>query len=205
MFKKFLPKNKKFFELSSELSNSILEGAKLLNEMLIKFENFGEYTSKISMIEHKCDGIIHQIVNELNETFITPIDREDIFSLADGLDNVMDSLDVIANRIFIYKVKNPIEYGPQLSEIILRQAEILKDIIPGLSEAKDTLSKLISIKKLETEGDVIFRQAISQLFENEKDPIELIKKKEILEILEKAIDRCNSVGIIIEGIIIKNV
>ncbi|HEY9186671.1 MAG TPA: DUF47 family protein [Bacteroidota bacterium] len=205
MFKKFLPKNKKFFELSSELSNSILEGAKLLNEMLIKFENFGEYTSKISMIEHKCDGIIHQIVNELNETFITPIDREDIFSLADGLDNVMDSLDVIANRIFIYKVKNPIEYGPQLSEIILRQAEILKDIVPGLSEAKDTLSKLISIKKLETEGDVIFRQAISQLFENEKDPIELIKKKEILEILEKAIDRCNSVGIIIEGIIIKNV
>jgi predicted phosphate transport protein (TIGR00153 family) len=205
MFKKFLPKNKKFFELSSELSNNILEGAKLLNEMLVKFENFGEYTSKISMIEHKCDGIIHQIVNELNETFITPIDREDIFSLADGLDNVMDSLDVIANRIFIYKVKNPIEYGPQLSEIILRQAEILKDIVPGLSEAKDTLSKLISIKKLETEGDVIFRQAISQLFENEKDPIELIKKKEILEILEKAIDRCNSVGIIIEGIIIKNV
>jgi len=205
MFKKFLPKNKKFFELSSELSNSILEGAKLLNEMLIKFENFGEYTSKISMIEHKCDGIIHQIVNELNETFITPIDREDIFSLADSLDNVMDSLDVIANRIYIYKVKNPIEYGPQLSEIILRQAEILKDIVPGLSEAKDTLSKLISIKKLETEGDVIFRQAISQLFENEKDPIELIKKKEILEILEKAIDRCNSVGIIIEGIIIKNV
>lgn len=205
MFKKFLPKNKKFFELSSELSVSILEGAKLLNEMLIKFENFGEYTSKISIIEHKCDGIIHQIVNELNETFITPIDREDIFSLADSLDNVMDSLDVIANRIFIYKVKNPIEYGPQLSEIILRQAEILKDIVPSLADSKDTLSKLISIKKLETEGDVIFRQAISQLFENEKDAIELIKKKEILEILEKAIDRCNSVGIVIEGIIIKNV
>jgi len=205
MFRKFLPKDKKFFELSSELSENILEGAKLLKEMLDKFENFGEYTSKISLIEHACDGIIHKIVNELNETFITPIDREDIFELADSLDNIIDSIDVIANRIFIYKVKNPIEYGPQLSEIILKQAELLREIVPNILKSKDALTKLVFVKKLETEGDVIFRQAVSQLFENEKDPIELIKKKEILEILEKAIDRCHRAGIVVEGIIIKNV
>mgnify|MGYP000876403150 CR=1 FL=1 len=205
MFKKFLPKDQKFFELSSSLSGNILEGAKLLNKMLNDFENFGEYTSKISLIEHTCDGLIHQIVNELNETFITPIDREDIFALADSLDNIIDSIDVIANRIFLFKIKSPIEYGPQLSEIILRQAEILKDIVPNIVDSKNALSKLISVKKLESEGDVIFRQALSQLFENEKDPIELIKKKEILEILEKAIDRCNRVSIVVEGIIIKNV
>jgi uncharacterized protein len=204
MFQKFLPKDKKFFELSTELSENILAGAKLLNEMLVKFDNFGEYTSKISLIEHKCDEIIHNIVHELNETFITPIDREDIFSLADSLDNIIDSIDVIANRIYIYKVKNPIEYGPQLSEIILRQAMILKEIVPNIVSSKESLGKLTSVKKLETEGDVIFRQAVSQLFENEKDAIELIKKKEILEILEKAIDRGQRVAVVVEGIIIKN-
>jgi uncharacterized protein len=205
MFKKFLPKEKKFLELMTEHSKSILEGATLLNEMLVKFENISEYATKIRMIEHKCDEITHTVVHELNETFVTPIDREDLFALVDSLDNVADSLDNIANRIFLYKIKAPIQFGPQLSEIILSQAKIIVGVVQSLIENKKTFDELVKLRKLESDGDVIFYQALTQLFETEKDPIELIKKKEIIEILEKAIDRCQTVSIVVESILIKNV
>jgi uncharacterized protein len=204
MFKKFLPKEKKFMELLSEITTGILEAATILNEMLVKFENLGEYSSKISFIEHRCDDLTHKIKNELNETFITPIDREDIYSLSHSLDNIIDSMDVIANRVCLYKVKNNIEFGVQLSEILLEQAKILIEVIKHLEDHKNLFEKLVAIRKLETDGDVVFRRAISELFENEKDPIELIKKKEILEIFEKAVDRCQTASIVVESILIKN-
>ena len=205
MFKKILPKEKKFFDFLSELSGHILDAATLLNEMLIKFENIGEYKSKIRMIEHKADEVSRKISKELNETFITPIDREDIFQLVHALDNVVDSIDVIANRIFVFKVKNPIEFGPQLSELLLEQAKIIVEAVKDIDDFKETDKKLVAIHRLESEGDVIFQQAIAQLFENEKDVVELIKKKEILEILEKAIDRAQRIAILLEGILIKNI
>jgi len=205
MFKKLLPKEEKFFEFLSEMSKHILQAATLLNEMLIKFEDIGEYKSKIRLIEHHADEVSTKISKELNETFITPIDREDIFSLVHALDNVVDSIDVIANRIYMYKVKAPVEFGPQLSEILLSQAKIIADVVNNLEDYKNTSKKLVAIRDLESEGDTIFQQAISQLFENEKDAVELIKKKEVLEILEKAIDRAQRVSIVCEGILIKNI
>ncbi len=205
MFKKLLPKEQKFLSFLNEMTNHILQAATLLNEMLVKFENIGEYKSKIRLIEHHADEVSAKISKELNETFITPIDREDIFQLVHALDNVVDSIDVIANRIFIYKVKAPIEFGPQLSEILLSQARIITDVVANLEDHKNTGKKLIAIRDLESKGDTIFQQAITQLFENEKDAVELIKKKETLEILEKAIDRAQRVSIVCEGILIKNI
>jgi uncharacterized protein len=205
MFNKILPKEKKFFEFLHELSQHILEAATLLNEMLIKFENIGDYQSKIRIIEHKADEVSHRISRELNETFITPIDREDIFQLVHTLDNVVDSIDVIASRIFLYKVKNPVEFGPQLSEILLSQAKIVVEAVKDLDNYKEMDKKLEAIHKLESDGDVIFQQAIALLFENEKDAVELIKKKEILEILEKAIDRAQRIAIVLGGILVKNI
>ena len=205
MFKKLLPKEQKFLSFLNEMTNHILQAATLLNEMLVKFENIGEYKSKIRLIEHHADEVSAKISKELNETFITPIDREDIFQLVHALDNVVDSIDVIANRIFIYKVKAPIEFGPQLSEILLSQARIITDVVANLEDHKNTGKKLIAIRDLESKGDAIFQQAITQLFENEKDAVELIKKKETLEILEKAIDRAQRVSIVCEGILIKNI
>ncbi|RJP73990.1 MAG: DUF47 family protein [Ignavibacteriales bacterium] len=205
MFKKLLPKEEKFLDFLKEMSTYILQAAALLNEMLIRFENIGEYKSKIRLIEHHADEVSAKISKELNETFITPIDREDIFSLVHALDNVVDSIDVIANRIFTYKVKAPIEFGPQLSDILLSQAKIIVEVISNLEDHKHTGQKLVAIRDLESEGDTTFQQAITQLFENEKDAIELIKKKEILEILEKAIDRAQRVSIVCEGVLIKNI
>jgi uncharacterized protein len=205
MFKKILPKEKKFFEFLGEIANHILEAATLLNEMLVKFESIGEYQSKIRMIEHKADEVSHRISKELNETFITPIDREDIFQLVHTLDNVVDSIDVIASRIFLYKVKNPVEFGPQLSEILLSQAKIIVEAVKDLDDYKAMEKKLDAIHKLESQGDTTFQQAIALLFENEKDAVELIKKKEILEILEKAIDRAQRIAIVLGGILVKNI
>ena len=202
--KKFLPKKSKFYQLLNELSSFILEAAELLNEMLEKWDNFSEYASHIHLLEHKCDDLTHQLINELNETFITPIDREDIHALANSLDNIIDCIDVIANRIHIYKVKNPIDFAPQLTEILLLQLKLLSEVVNSFEEHKDVFSKLIKIRNYETEGDKIFQNALSQLFDNEKDHIELIKKKEILEILEQAIDRCQTATIVIESIEIKN-
>ena len=101
--------------------------------------------------------------------------------------------------------KNPIEFGPQLSELLLEQAKIIVEAVKDIDDFKETDKKLVAIHRLESEGDVIFQQAIAQLFENEKDVVELIKKKEILEILEKAIDRAQRIAILLEGILIKNI
>lgn len=204
MFRKFLPKDNKIFNQLSEMSSLVLEGARVLTETLDKFENLGEYASKIRLIEHKCDEITHSIINLLNETFVTPIDREDIHTLVNSLDDVIDCVDVIINRIDLYKVKKRIEFGPQLAEILLSQAELLAEVVRNLSDQKHSFSKLITIRNLETEGDIVFRQAITELFENEKDPVELIKKKELLELFEKAVDRCQTVTIVVEAIMIKN-
>ncbi len=204
MFKKLLLKEEKFFEYLKEMSNHILQAATLLNELLVKFENIGEYKSKIRLIEHDADRVSTKIFTELNETFVTPIDREDIFSLVQALDNIVDSIDVTANRIFIYGVKTKIEFSPQLSEVLLLQAKIIADVILNLRDYKNTSKKLVAIRNLGSEGDTIYQQAITQLFENEKNAIELIKKKDVLKILEKAIDRAQRISVVCESILIKN-
>lgn len=205
MFKKLLPKNNSFFVFLSELSENILEAAKLLNEMLINHHKHFEYSSKIHLLENKCDDLTHKIINELNESFITPIDREDIYELANSLDNIIDAIDAIAIRYSIYKIANPIPFGPQLSEILLLQVQTLNEIIKELNNYDKAFDKLVLVRNLETEGDTVFRDSMSDLFENEKDVIELIKKKEILENIERAVDKCQTATIVIEGILIKNV
>ncbi|MGH2575514.1 MAG: DUF47 domain-containing protein [Ignavibacteria bacterium] len=204
MFKKFLPKAPMFFDILAELSGNIYEATKLLQEMLVKHDHLGEYSTQIHILENKCDDLTHTVINELNETFVTPIDREDIYALANSLDNIIDSIDTIGTRLNIYKIKTPIHYGQELSEILLSQTKLLSDVVHSLQDRKHTMSKLISIRDLETQGDTVFREAITKLFKNEKDIIELIKKKEILENIEKAVDNCQTATLVMEGIVIKN-
>jgi len=202
--KKFVPKTVKFFDLLSELADNILKGAGLMQQMITKWDNLAEYSSEIHLIEHRCDEITHKIVSELNETFITPIDREDIHSFVNSLDNIIDCIDVIANRIHLYKVKNQIEFGTQMIDIVYLQMQIISEVVRKFEEDKNVRDKLVAIRNYETQGDVIFQKALAHLFEFENDVVELIKKKEILELMEKAIDRCQTVAIVIEGIQIKN-
>lgn len=129
MFKKFLPKQNNFFELLIELTASVNEAAKLLDEMMDVHRNFPEYSSKIHFIENRCDDISHKIINALNDTFITPIDREDIFALANSLDDIVDTIDTIASRMNMYKMKTNLQFAPQLTDILILQTGLLNDVI----------------------------------------------------------------------------
>ena len=204
MFKRFLPKQNKFFDILIELTEAVHQAAKMLNEMMHKSENFAEYSSKIHFIENRCDDLTHQVISDLNDTFITPIDREDIFALVNSLDDIVDTIDTIASRMSMYKLKTSLHFGPQLTDILLIQCDVLHDVIKNLQNPKQTTDKIVQVKTLETEGDIIFKDALLDLFENEKDIVELIKKKEILEIIERAVDKCQNASTVIEGILIKN-
>lgn len=204
MFKRFLPKQNKFFDILIELAESVLDAAKMLDEMMDKHENFAEYSSKIHFIENRCDDLTHQVISDLNDTFITPIDREDIFALVNSLDDIVDTIDTIASRLSMYKLKTTLQFGSQLTDILLIQTDVLNDVVKNLQNPKQTTDKIVQVKTLETEGDIVFKDALLDLFENEKDIVDLIKKKEILEIIERAVDKCQNAATVIEGILIKN-
>ncbi len=204
MFRKFLPQKEKFFILLFDLAKNVHEGTKLLHDIMENPDLLSENATKIHILENKCDEFTHTIINELNETFVTPLDREDIYLLTNSLDDVIDSIDTIATRFGIYKPKKSFAFGPQLSGILLSQTEIITQIVEHLKDHKNTMQKIIAIRNLETEGDLVFKEALTNLFEKQDDVKELIKEKEILEITEKAVDRCQRVAIAIESIIIKN-
>ncbi|MBN8584919.1 MAG: DUF47 family protein [Ignavibacteria bacterium] len=204
MFKRFLPKQNNFFEILNELAESVLEAGKMLDEMMDKQDSFAEYSHKIHFIENRCDDLTHQVISDLNDTFITPIDREDIFALVNSMDDIVDTIDTIASRMSMYKLKSKLQFGPQLTDILLIQTDVLFDVVKNLQNPKQTTEKIVQVKTLETEGDIVFKDALLDLFENEKDVVELIKKKEILEIIERAVDKCQNAATVIEGILIKN-
>jgi len=204
MLDRFFPKKNKFFDILTELSDNVLEATRLLKEMFDKNENIAEYSSRIHIIENKCDDLTHQVISELNDTFITPIDREDIYALVNSLDNIVDTTDTIASRTNMYKLKTPVSFGSQLSDILLIQTTVLASLVRNIQDPKQTTERIVQVKNLETEGDMVFRESIVHLFEIEKDIVELIKKKEILENIEKAVDRCQNTATVIEGILIKN-
>ena len=182
-----MPKQPKFFELLLIITQHSFEASKLLNEIVKTPENIEELAAHIHMIENKCDELTHRVKNELNETFITPIDREDIFAITNALDDVVDGIDRVSTKMRLYKIKTPLKFGTQLAEILHSQTELLVVAVKLMNENnyKDTLDKLVSIRNLETEGDVVFRDSISYLFDNETDVIELIKKRKFLKILKK--------------------
>lgn len=205
IFRKILPKKDTFFHLISEVGENIQNASKILHEMFGNPDTLAENTSKIHIIENKCDELTHKIINELNESFITPIDREDIYELANSLDDIVDAIDTIAWRMTTYKLKKPTVFGPQLSEILMSQTKLILEIINSLNDSTDSSQKIFTIKNLETAADAVFHESIKQLFEKQTDAIELIKEKEILENIEKTVDRCQRAASVMEGILIKNV
>lgn len=204
MLKRFLPKQNKFFDILIEMAVNMQESAKLLKEMFEKHESYSEFSSRIHILENKCDELTHNVISELNDTFITPIDREDIYALVNSLDDIVDSIDTIGSRATIYKLKSQIPFSVQLCEILLLQANVIADVIKQIQDPKLTTEKIVQVKHLETEGDIMFRDALEHLFENEKDAINLIKEKELIENIERAIDRCHHTATVVEGILIKN-
>src|SRR5881227_1709060 len=186
---RLIPREMKFFELFAELSASLTEGAKLLRSILQNPTDLGMQAEQMQAIEHRGDKATHAIITKLNQTFITPFDREDIHRLASSLDDVLDFMNAAAERIWMYKITEPPPAAAKLSKLVLSQCKELGEAVSHLKDNGDVLARCVEIKRLENEADVASREAIGSLFEREKDPITLIKIKELLEVLETASDK----------------
>lgn len=201
----FIPKNNNFFEFFDNAANNIVKGARVLEEL---FANPGESKEKsdlIKDIEHAGDKITHETMNTLNQTFVTPIDREDIHSLISALDDVMDYIDTAANKFHLYKFGESTPEVKEMAAILMKCAEETVKAVTGLEKLDTSIKHIcIEINSLENEADRISSTAIAKLFENEKDPIQLIKWKELYETLEDAADGFEDVANILEGILVKH-
>lgn len=203
MFTQFLPKEEQYFEHFNEMIKHIHDMAMLTQQFFSAPTYDMDILLRLKPLEKRCDEILTTVVRHLNQTFITPFDREDIFTLINRLDDISDILFGASKRVEIFKLDQPIEGADKLTAIISEQIVELKNAIHGLR--KNAVSdNCKAVKDLEAEADVVYQHYITQLFENETDAINLIKKKEITDILENASDKCQAVASVIITILIKN-
>jgi uncharacterized protein len=201
MFKKLLPKEEKYFEDFKDMISLIEEMADH-TEKIFQFEDQQAHILKMKPLELRCDELTYKITKRLNKSFITPFDREDIFALVKRLDDISDMLLGATIRVETFKIEKKIDYADKLSSIIKEQITELGIAIQDLKVKR--INEVKAVKVLETEADKVYQQAIKELFENERDAIELIKKREILDILERTSDRCQSTANVVLSIFIKN-
>ena len=203
-----IPKDVKFFDMTAEQVKVISDAVSYLKKMVEKEDYSEENVKKIKELEQHCDTLSHEIIDVLNETFITPIDREDIHKIINEIDDIMDLINVVANRLYIYKIKTVKNtYFPEFLENITDAVNAVKNAILSLKDIKKPrriLEYCIEINRLENSGDSIREKAIMELFEKEKNPIEIIKWKEIYEVLETVLDSCEKVARTIEEVLVKN-
>ena len=203
---RLIPRDTTFFDMYVDLAAQVIEGAKLLRDLLSNYDYSAlpAAVQAIKEVEHRADDITHQIFIKLNQTFITPFDREDIHLLASSLDDVLDFTNAAGDRLLTYKIVEPSPSAKVLAEIVLRQSEELAKAVALLDKNSRLLEHCVEVNRLENEADRVSREAIGRLFEREKDPITLIKLKELLEILELASDKAEDAANILESIVLKN-
>jgi predicted phosphate transport protein (TIGR00153 family) len=201
---RLLPRDNKFFELFADLSANLTEGAKLLRSILAEPHDLAMRVSQVQAIEHKGDRATYSIITKLNQTFITPFDREDIHRLASSLDDVLDFVNSAALRLVMYKITAPPPVSAELAGIIVLQCEELAKGVSLLEKNGHVMEHCEEVNRLEDMADHISRTAIAGLFENEKDPIQLIKLKELYEVLEYATDKAEDAANVLEAIVLKS-
>jgi predicted phosphate transport protein (TIGR00153 family) len=199
-----IPRDNTFFEMFSQMSNNLMNGARAMVDLFTDYKDVDSKIAELRRIERMGDEMTHNVLTKLNQTFITPFDREDIHELASSLDDVLDFLNAAGARIIMYRITNPPPAALELSRLILLQTQELHRALPLLQKNGDILTYCVEINRLENEADVISRAAIGRLFDEEKDPITLIKNKELLEFLETATDKAEDVANVLETVVLKN-
>ena len=202
---RFIPRETKFLELFVEIADNVADGARALSDLLhnYDYETMPAAVARIAAIEHKGDEMTHRILIKLNQTFITPFDREDIHLLASSLDDVLDFIFAASDRLVTYKITQPSPSAKVLAAIILKQAEELGKAVALLDKDTRLLDHCVEVNRLENEADKVSREAIGRLFDGEPDPITLIKLKELLEVLEEASDKAEDVADVLETVVLK--
>jgi predicted phosphate transport protein (TIGR00153 family) len=204
---RFLPRDESFFDHFEMQGRKTVEGCRALVAMVGAPTNVAAQAKAISDIEHECDQITHNVVAQLHRTFITPLDRNDIYRLITKMDDVMDFVEAAAERLALYDVKEMTPESVGLAKVLLESAERVLEAVAGFRDLKHPqliLEKCVEINRLENVADAQLREALARLFREERDPITIMKWKEIYELLETATDRCEDVANIIEGVVLEN-
>ena len=199
-----LPRDRTFFDLFIEGGQNAVRAAKLLDEMMHSWPESAGLSREILLAEQEGDRITHDIVRRLNTTFVTPIDREDIYGLATQMDDIVDFTEEAADFLGLYKIEAPMEQAQALTKVLVASCEQLAMGLENLPSFKDLDKYWIEIHRLENDGDRISRDAVASLFSNGIDPMVVIRWKDMFAVLEEAIDATETAAQILEGIVIKN-
>jgi uncharacterized protein len=199
-----IPREEKFYDDFRAMADQLRRGSRLLEEMLATDPPIEDKAHEIREVEHKCDFLTHEIIQRLNKTFITPIDREDIHSLARALDDIMDAIDACAALIPLYHITAVRPGVRELTRIISESTDQVRHAIEALENRTGIMERTVEINRLENEADRAHQRAVGQLFDEEHDPISVMKWKEILDLLEAATDRCEDVADLLENVVVKH-
>ena len=201
---RLIPRERKFFRMFSDVSENLIEGARLLHDILQNPKDLTIRIGRLQEIEHRGDEMTHDIIRMLNQTFITPFDREDIHRLSSSLDDVLDFVNGAAVRITLYRVTAAPPAAAELAALIVKQSEELAMAVSLLESNQKVLDHCVEVNRLENEADRVSRRAIAELFEHERDPIQLIKLKELYEVLETATDKAEDAANVLEAVVLKS-
>ncbi len=201
---RLIPREKKFFRMFAEVCENLTEGAVLLHDIIKNPGDGNTRISRLQELEHRGDEMTHNIIRMLNQTFITPFDREDIHRLTSSLDDVLDFVNAAAVRITLYKIAAAPPAAVELAGLIIAQSKELAKGVSLLETSEKVLDHCTEVNRLENEADRVSRRAIAELFEHEKDPIQLIKIKELYEVLETATDKAEDAANVLEAVVLKS-
>ena len=196
-----------FYTLFVETAVSTCKAAEMLKDLMNNYTDVEQKIKAIEETEHDCDKHVHKILEQLNKSFITPIDREDIYLIAKEIDNITDAIEATAHRFHMLNVTSMREDAKKMAELIVECTQELKSVFEELKNMKNSKilkNKIIEVNRIEDDGDTLFRNAMTQLFVSEKDAVEVIKWKDIYEYLENTLDACEDVANIVEGVVMKH-
>src|ERR1700759_4785175 len=201
----FAPRDRAYFELFEEAGRNAVLAAELLEQLLVNYPDSRELAGQILECEHEGDRITHDIIDRLNHTFVTPIDREDILALASALDDIVDYTEEVADYLGLYGIEAPMDQAISLARVLNAACRAIGQAIPMLRGFKPEISEhTVEVNRLENEGDRLTREAVASLFDARIDPMVVIRWKDLFERLEAAIDSTEHVADILYGIVIKN-
>jgi len=204
---RLLPQEEGFFEFFERAADNLLEGARLLDTFLNDYKDVENKSRQIRNVEHAGDHLTREAIEKLNRTFLAPFDREEIHELVCRMDDVLDHIDEAANRMVVYRIKEPTDDARALGKVLVACTTLLHEIMPLLRNLKKPdaiLSKCLQVQQQESEGDRIEQHALAALFERETDAIDVIKWKDVYGDLEAATDSCSDVANVIESIVIRH-
>jgi predicted phosphate transport protein (TIGR00153 family) len=199
-----VPRERRFYDLFEQQAATLVQAADLLEQALAEVANLPTFRREIKDLEHRGDDLTHEIVRALNRTFVTPFDREDIYELAAGLDDILDYIEEVADTTNLYGITTIPGPARELARLLAQAVVQLEQAIGKLESGKGGGEYVIEVHRLEDVGDSVSRRAIAELFSDQHPPLEVIKLKDLYTLLEDALDRCEDVANVLEGITIKN-